>query len=97
MTETEFEIDAAFAREARVGLSVVAILLCAFFAVAWMKYSGWNRPAPVPFTAAANNPAENGAQTPDALAGPDQAISDSSAQTQPRRKPGTPVLLKLPR
>ena len=46
MTDFDYEIDEAFVREARLGLTVVAVLLGIFFCVAWVKYNGW--PASVP-------------------------------------------------
>jgi hypothetical protein len=39
------EIDAAFVREARIGLTVVGVLLAIFFFVAYARYSGWTRPS----------------------------------------------------
>ncbi len=61
MTSQQPALDPAFVREARIGLSVVAVLLSIFLFVAFGKYSGWYRQDPVIFTAVVDS--ETGVET----------------------------------
>lgn len=51
MTNPLSQLDAAFQREARTGLAVLATLIGIFLVVAYGKYSGWFQPSPVVFSA----------------------------------------------
>ncbi len=99
MTETDYEIDESFVREARIGLGVVATLLGVFICLAYLKYSGWNRPQPIAFASpvAAEPVTSTESGQRDSLAVGEASTSSWSAERNPQPAVSPPPVAGIDR
>ena len=92
MSSTQNDIDAAFVREARIGLAVVSVLLAIFFYVAYGKLSGWDKPQPLAFQSPVEQQTFQQSQMPGPFSGTPNSLLPNSNHSN-HSQPNTPGAL----